>query len=90
MEFRVLDDVVEIEGKGLMLFAAADDCGLLNDGCKIRDRRGNVHVVDRVARHDALASLYIRGDHADYFRRLFRDVLIDATLFEVCGPEADR
>ena len=81
MELRLLDEVVEIEGEGLMLFAAADDCRLLYDGCRIRDSRGNVHIVDSVSCHESLLALFIRGGHANYFRRLFRDVLVDATLF---------
>jgi len=81
MEFRVLDEVVEIEGAGLMLFAAEEDCKALYGGCSIRDGRGGVHVVDSVGSQEGLATLFIRGGNADYFRRLFRDVFVDATLF---------
>ena len=89
MEFRVLDEVVEIEGKGLMLFAAEEDCPTLNDGCRIRDSKGNIHLIDKVSCHEGLTTLYIRGVHANYFRRLFRNVLVDATLFVLAGTEAD-
>lgn len=81
MEFRLLDEVVEIEGKGLMLFAAVEDCAALFDGCMIRDSQGGLHVVDRIERDEALVSLYVSGGSANYFERLFRNVLIDATLF---------
>ena len=49
MEFRVLDEVVEIEENGLMLFAAEEDCRMLFDGCRIRDSKGNIHIVDRIS-----------------------------------------
>ncbi|MBN1776729.1 MAG: hypothetical protein JW811_01280 [Clostridiales bacterium] len=90
MEFRVLDEIVEIEGKGLMLFAAAEDCQAMHGGCRIRDVRGNVHVVDKIDCHESFASLYIAGGNADYFNRLFRDILVDATLFVRCDSEDDR
>lgn len=81
MEFRVLDEVVEIEGAGLMLIAAEEDCAMLHGGCNIRDARGNTHTVHSVSCQDGLSSLYIRSGQASYFRRLFRDVFVDATLF---------
>lgn len=81
MEFRMLDEVVEIEGKGLMLFAAAEDCAALYDGCTIRDSQGSLHVVDQIERDEALVTLYVSGGSANYFERLFRNVRIDATLF---------
>lgn len=83
MEFHVLDEVLEIEGAGLMLLAAEEDCACLYAGCRIRDSRGNAHTVESVGNYEGLAALFIRGDHAAYFRRLFRDVFVDATLFRV-------
>ena len=56
MEFYVLDEVVEIEGTGLMLFAAEEDCQTLRGGSRIRDCRGNVHTVDNAACQDGLCS----------------------------------
>lgn len=90
MEFRILDEVVEIDGKGLMLFAAAEDCQRLYNGCIIRDSRGNRHTVERVSCHEDMSSIFIRGGHADYFRRLFRDVLVDATLFVLDDTETEH
>lgn len=87
MEFSVLDEVVEIEGAGLMLFAAEEDCRMLHSGCRIRDIRGNVHIVDSISCHEGLSSVFIRGDHANYFRRLFRDVFVDGTLFVMDDTE---
>ncbi len=88
MEFRMLDEVVEIEGAGLMLFAAEEDGRILYNGCKIRDIRGNIHIAESIACHEGLSSIFIRGGYADYFRRLFRDVLVDATLFVLENKEA--
>ena len=88
MEFNVLDEVVEIVGAGLMLFAAEEDCRMLSGGCRIRDSRGNVHIVDSVSCHEGLSSVFIRGDHANYFQRLFRDVFVDGTLFAVDDTES--
>jgi hypothetical protein len=89
MEFRVLDEVVEIEGAGLMLLAAQEDCALLYDGCRIRDARGNIHVVNSMKSHDGLVSLLIRDGQANYFQRLFRDVFVDATLFALQTAEGN-
>ena len=88
MEFRVLDEVVEIEGIGLTLFVAQEGSKPLYDGCSIRDIRGNVYRVDTVSDHEGLTCLLIRGGNADYFRRLFRNVLLDATLFTLDEAEA--
>lgn len=87
MEFRVLDEVVEIEGTGLMLFAMQEDCQMLFDGCRIRDSRGNIHIVESIGCQEGLSTLFIRGGHANYFRRLFRDIFVDATLFELADTE---
>jgi len=81
MEFRILDELVELEGIGIMLFIAREGSKPLYDGCKIRDIRGNVHCVDSVDCQEGLSCALIRDGDANYFRRLFRDVLVDATLF---------
>ncbi len=83
MEFRVLDEVVEIEGVGLTLFVTQEGDQPLCDGCVIRDVRGNVHCVERVSCHEGLTCLFLRDEQANYFRRLFRDVRVDATLFSL-------
>ena len=88
MEFRVLDEVVEIEGIGLTLFVAQEGEKPLYDGCLIRDIRGNAYRVDTVSDNEGLTCLLIRGENADYFRRLFRNVLLDATLFTLDEAEA--
>lgn len=87
MEFRMLDEVVEIEGKGLMLFAMAEDVTGLYDGCRIRDSRGNAHTVEKVGMQEMLITLYIAGGNVNYFERLFRDIRIDATLFKLLSED---
>lgn len=88
MEFRVLDEVVEIEGIGITLFVAEADDVPLCDGCVIRDVRGNVHAIDSISEQEGLTCLFIRGEQeANYFQRLFRNVCVDATLFTLEASE---
>ena len=81
MDFRVMDEAVVLEGRGLALIVNEEEGADFFDGCHIRDVRGNEHEVDSVARQDGLICLFIRNGDATYFGRLFRDVLVDATLF---------
>ena len=81
MEFRVMDEAVVLEDRGLALFINEGDEAAFRDGCRIRDVRGAVHVVDQVTTQDGITCLFIRNGDATYFGRLFRDVLVDATLF---------
>ncbi len=90
MEFRVLDECVEIEGAGVILFASEEDSLKLGQGCVIRDIRGNAHTVDSVSIHEGLGSLYLRSGNAAYFQRLFRDIFVDATLFTADGVNENR
>jgi len=79
MLLRVMDEVIELGGLGIALLCTA---GEPRDGMRIRDARGNVHAVESVAEADGLFTLYIPQGDAAYFGRLFRDVRVDATLFE--------
>lgn len=81
MDFRVMDEAVVFEGRGLALLINEGDDAAFADGCRIRDVRGLEHVVEYVTRQDDLTCLFIRNGDANYFGRLFRDVLVDATLF---------
>jgi arginine/lysine/ornithine decarboxylase len=81
MEFRVLDECVEIEGAGVLLFASQEDSEKLTQGCAIRDIRGNLHTVDSISIQEGLGSLFLHSGNAAYFQRLFRDIFVDATLF---------
>ena len=88
MEFRVMDEAAVFEGHGLALLVNEGDCSFFRDGCRIRDIRGTVHVVEHVSNQEELTILYLRGADASYFERLFRDVLVDATLFTLLTVEA--
>lgn len=87
MNFRVMDESITLEGRGVLLFVNEGDDGAFADGCRIRDVRGAVHVVDQVTRQDGLTGLLLRRGDAIYFERLFRDVLVDATLFTLLESE---
>lgn len=90
MELRVLDEVVAIEGQGLMLFAMTEDLQTVpTDGCRLRDSRGNVHTAETVGRQETLTTFFIRDGSVNYFERLFRDIRIDVTLFTVLEEDAN-
>ena len=88
MEFRVMDEAVVFEGRGLALLVNEGEGVLFTDGCRIRDIRGAVHTVEKVSIQETLTILYLRGGDADYFGRLFRNVLVDSTLFTLL-PDGD-
>ena len=91
MELRVLDEVVAIEGKGLMLFAMTEDLQAVPaNGCRLRDSRGNVHTVETVGTQEPLTTLFIRDGSLNYFERLFRDIRIDATLFTILTEDKEH
>ncbi len=79
---RLLDEVLSIGEKGALLFAEREYPGLLA-GCRIRDARGQLHAVARVEPQEELFTLLIEGTDSAYFERLFRDVRVDATAFEL-------
>ena len=87
MEFRVMDEAIDFEGRGLALLINEGEDDLFADGCQIRDIRGTVHVVEYVTRQGGLTCLFIRNGDARYFGRLFRDILVDATLFTLFTGE---
>ena len=87
MDFQVMDEAVTLEGRGIALLIDLGDEAdptleaALADGCLIQDARGAVHTVDRVTRQDGFICLLLLDGSEDYFGRLFRDVLVDATHF---------
>ena len=87
MEFRVMDEAVVLEGRGLALLVNEGDTLPFAPGCVIRDARGHVHTVEAVVREDDVICLYIRNADADYFGRLLRNVLLDATHFTLLAQE---
>ncbi len=83
MDFRVMDEPAVFEGRGLALLVN-EECGCqFANGCRIRDIFGREHEVERVTRQEDLTCLFIRNGDAVYFERLFRNVLVDATLFSL-------
>jgi len=88
MDFRVMDEAAVFGGRGLALLVNEDGGCRFTDGCRIRDIRGRVHVVERVVCQENLTCLFIRGGDEAYFGRLFRDVFVDATLFTLLEEEA--
>jgi len=82
-----MDEAADLAGRGLMLLVNEGDVSRFTDGCRIRDVRGRVHTVERVTRQEDLTCLFIRNGDAAYFGRLFRDVLVDATLFTLLEGE---
>jgi len=86
MQLRLLDEVMDLGERGIaLLWMEAEGEARPHAGMKLKDARGNVHEVAAVSGHEAVMTLYLPQGDADYFGRLFRDVRIDATLFEeVC------
>ena len=83
---RLLDEVMELGERGIaLLWLEAEGETSPYAGMKLRDARGNVHKVASVSEHETVVTLYLPDGDADYFGRLFRDVRIDATLFEEVG-----
>jgi hypothetical protein len=81
MDFRVMDEPAVFEGRGLALLVNEDYGCTFVDGCRIRDIFGKEHEVERVICQEDLTCLFIRSGNAAYFERLFRNILVDATLF---------
>ncbi len=79
---RVMDEVIDLGNRGIALFLEIG-VDLPAEGCKLRDARGKEHTVTRVGEQDGLALLFLEGGDLAYFERLFRDVRVDATAFEV-------
>jgi len=87
MEFRVMDEAVVFDGRGLALLINEAENDAFADGCRIRDIRGATHVVEYITRQDGLICLFLRDADADYFGRLLRDVKVDATLFTLLAED---
>jgi len=83
MQLRLLDEVMDLGDRGIaLLWLEAEGEARPHDGMRIRDARGNVHEVASVSMQDQVMTLHLPKGDADYFGRLFRDVRVDATLFE--------
>jgi hypothetical protein len=88
MEFRVMDEAVVFGDRGLALLVNESSNISFIDGCRIRDIRGRVHIVEFVTEQEGLICLFVRGGDEEYFGRLFRDVLVDASLFTLLEGDA--
>ena len=83
MQLRLLDEVMDLGERGVaLLWLEAEGECRPHSGMRIRDARGQVHAVTAVSVQEGVSTLYIPQGKADYFGRLFRDVRIDAALFE--------
>lgn len=83
MKLRLLDEVLELGERGIaLLWMESEEDVRPYAGMKLRDARGNVHTVVSVSEQEELTTLYLPQGNAEYFGRLFRDVRVDATLFE--------
>lgn len=87
MQLRLLDEVMDLGSRGVaLLWMEAEGERRPYAGMKLRDARGNVHEVASVSQYEQVTTLYLPQGDAAYFGRLFRDIRIDATLFEeVCA-----
>ena len=76
---RVVDEVIDLGVAGVALLTMeGEPC----EGMKLRDALGRVHTVASVSSEGALSTLHIPDGEASYFERLFRNIFVDATLFE--------
>jgi len=80
---RLLDEVMDLGERGAaLLWMEADGENVPYAGMKLRDARGNVHTVAAVTSEQGVFTLLIPDGDASYFGRLFRDIRIQADVFE--------
>ncbi len=79
---RVLEEVLALGDKGILLFTDSEDVRL-QPGITLVDARGNRHPIAKIDHQEELTTLLIAGGDPAYFERLFRDVRVDATAFEI-------
>ncbi len=88
MFFHVMDEVAAFPGRGLALLVSDGEGCAFTGGCRIRDIRGEVHVVESVTVQEDVTCLFLRDADAGYFERMFRDVFVDATRFTLLEGDA--
>ena len=82
-QLRLLDDVMDLGARGAALvWLETEGETVPYEGMKIRDAHGNVHEVAAVTREEHVYTLFIPGGDAAYFARLFRNIFVDARVFE--------
>ena len=80
---RLLDEVMDLGERGVSLFwMEMEGEKAPYAGMKLKDAKGNVHEVNCVSREENVYTLLIKDGDAAYFGRLFRNIFIDACLFE--------
>jgi len=80
---RLLDEVMDLGERGVaLLWMEAAGETVPYSGMKLRDARGNVHTVAAVSSEQGVCTLLIPDGDASYFGRLFRDIRIQADVFE--------
>lgn len=80
---RLLDEVMDLGERGVaLLWMEAEGETVPKPGMKLRDARGNVHTVVAVTAEESVHTLLIPDGDASYFGRLFRDIRIQADVFE--------
>lgn len=80
---RLLDEVMDLGERGVaLLWLEADGETVPYEGMKLRDARGSVHEVAAVTCEQHVHTLFIPGGDAAYFGRLFRNIFVDARVFE--------
>lgn len=80
---RLLDEVMDLGERGVaLLWMEAAGETVPFSGIKLRDARGNVHAVSAVSCDQGVYTLLVPEGDAEYFGRLFRDIRIQADVFE--------
>lgn len=80
---RLVDEVMDLGERGVaLLWMEAAEETVPYAGMKLRDARGNVHAVSDVSGDQGVYTLLIPEGDVDYFGRLFRNILLDACVFE--------
>ena len=83
MQLRLLDEVMDLGERGAaLLWMEAEGEAVPHDGMKLRDAKGNIHHVSLVTREENVYTLLLPEGNAAYFERLFRNIFIEACLFE--------
>ena len=80
---RLVDAVMDLGERGVaLLWMEAAEETVPYAGMKLRDARGYVHTVSDVSGEQGVYTLLIPEGDADYFGRLFRNIFLDACVFE--------
>lgn len=84
---RLLDEALAAGERVILLYwgdigdSAAD--APLTEGARLRDALGQEHEIIKIAKQEDVTTLLVEGGSLPYFERLFRNVRVDATMFEV-------